>query len=58
MKQWKKYVGYDQSEQKYVGLEAAHPGPVYNAALLIGDSVTMIMMLPKSINFKYEFILC
>ena len=29
-------VGYDQSEQKYVGLEAAHPGPVYNAALLRG----------------------
>ena len=34
MKQWKKYVGYDQSEQKYAGLEAAHPGPVDNATLL------------------------
>ena len=36
MKQWKKYVGYDQWDQSYAGQEAAHPGPVYNAALLRG----------------------
>jgi hypothetical protein len=36
MKQWKKYVGYDQSEQDYAGQEAAHPGPMHNATLLRG----------------------
>ena len=36
MKQWKKYVGFDQWDQKYAGLEAAHPGPVDNATLLKG----------------------
>jgi hypothetical protein len=36
MKQWKKYVGYDQWDQSCAGQEAAHPGPVYNAALLRG----------------------
>ena len=36
MKQWKKYVGYDQWDQKYAGLKAAHPGPVDNAVLLEG----------------------
>ena len=36
MKQWKKYVGFDQWEQSYAGQEAAHPGPVDNATLLKG----------------------
>ena len=30
MKQWKKYVGYDQRDQKFAGQEAANPGPLDN----------------------------
>ena len=33
MKQWKKYVGYDQWDQSYAGQEAANPGPLDNASL-------------------------
>ena len=36
MKQWKKFVGYDQRDQNSVGLEHANPGAVYNSALLRG----------------------
>ena len=36
MKQWKKYVGYDQWEQGSVGQESANPGPADNASLLRG----------------------
>ena len=34
MKQWKKYVGYDQWDQSYAGQEAANPGPVDNESLI------------------------
>ena len=34
MKQWKKYVGYDQWDQSYAGQEAANPGPVDNESLM------------------------
>ena len=33
IKQWKKYVGYDQWDQSHVGEEAANPGPIDNASL-------------------------
>ena len=33
MKQWKKFVGYDQWDQSYAGQEAANPGPIDNASL-------------------------
>ena len=36
MKQWKKFVGYDQGDQKYAGLEDANPGAVDNSTLLQG----------------------
>ena len=36
MKQWKKYVGYDQWDQRYTGQEAANPGPMDNSSLLRG----------------------
>ena len=34
MKQWKKYVGFDQWDQSYAGQEAANPGPVDNECLI------------------------
>lgn len=33
MKQWKKYVGFDQWDQSVAGLESAHPGPMDNHSL-------------------------
>ena len=36
MKQWKKYVGYDQWDQSSAGQESANPGPVDNSNLFIG----------------------
>ena len=33
MKQWKRYVGYDQWDQSSAGLDSAHPGPVDNSGL-------------------------
>ena len=36
VKQWKKYVGYDQWEQSYAGQESANPGPVNNSSLFRG----------------------
>ena len=36
MKQWKKYVGYDQWDQSLAGQESACPGPVDNSNLFKG----------------------
>ena len=36
MKQWKKYVGYDQWDQSSAGQESANPGPVDNSTLFKG----------------------
>ena len=36
MKQWKKYVGYDQWDQSLAGQETANPGPVDNSNLFKG----------------------
>ena len=44
MRQWKKYVGYDKWEQKYAGLEAAHPGPVYNQTMFKGKKYNNIII--------------
>ena len=36
LKQWKKYVGYDQWDQYHVGQVSANPGPIDNANLFKG----------------------
>ena len=36
MKQWKKYVGYDQWDQSFMGQESASPGPMDNSNLFRG----------------------
>ena len=36
MKQWKRYVGYDQWDQELAGQESAHPGPLDNSSLFKG----------------------
>ena len=36
LKQWKKYVGYDQWDQYHVGQVSANPGPINNANLFNG----------------------
>ena len=33
MKQWKKFVGYDQWDQTFAGQASANPGPVDNSNL-------------------------
>ena len=37
MKQWKKYVGYDQWDQSNAGLDSANPGPIDNSNLFKGE---------------------
>lgn len=37
MKQWKKYVGYDQWDQTLAGQDSADPGPIDNSNLFKGD---------------------
>ena len=36
LKQWKKYVGYDQWDKYHVGQVSANPGPIDNANLFKG----------------------
>ena len=36
MKQWKKYVGYDQQDLSNAGLDSAYPGPIDNSTLFKG----------------------
>ena len=38
MKQWKKYVGYDQWDQSNAGLDSSNPGPIDNSNLFKGES--------------------
>ena len=42
MKQWKKYVGYDQWDQYNAGHQSANPGPIDNAKLFKGTSLQLI----------------
>lgn len=37
IKQWKKYVGYDQWDQTLAGQESADPGPIDNSNLFKGN---------------------
>ncbi len=37
MKQWKKYVGYDESDQVLAGQQSANPGPLDNSNLFEGN---------------------
>jgi len=39
LKQWKKYVGYDQWDQYHAGQQSANPGPIDNANLFKGTSL-------------------
>ena len=41
MKQWKRYVGYDQWDQSNAGLDSAHPGPLDNAGLFKSELAGM-----------------
>ena len=41
MKQWKKYVKYDQLDQSLAGQETANPGPVDNSNLFKGGCVRL-----------------
>ena len=36
VKQWKKYVGYDQWDQNLAGQDSASPGPMDNSNLFKG----------------------
>lgn len=36
MKQWKKFVGYDQWDQSLAGKQSANPGPIDNSNLFKG----------------------
>ena len=36
MKQWKKYVGYDQWDQSGAGQDTYFPGPIDNSSLFTG----------------------
>lgn len=38
MKQWKKYVGYDESDQSLAGKTSANPGAINNSTLFKGTS--------------------
>ena len=44
MKQWKRYVGYDQN-QSSAGLDSAHPGPLDNAGLFKSELAGMWVRL-------------
>ena len=37
MKQWKKFVGYDEKDRSQVGEDSANPGPIDNKSLLAGE---------------------
>ena len=41
MKQWKKYVKYDQLDQSLSGQETTNPGPVDNSNLFKGGCVRL-----------------
>ena len=47
LKQWKKYVGYDQWDQYHVGQVSANPGPIDNANLFKGTHSTMLGEVPS-----------
>ena len=46
MKQWKKYVGYDEWESGgMIGEETANPGPIDNSYLLEGAADVLTFLL-------------
>ena len=48
MKQWKKYVGYDQWDQSSAGQESANPGPVDNSNLFKGTLYVCLHVITVS----------
>lgn len=53
MKQWKKYVGFDQWDQTHAGREEAHPGPVDNSSLFQGFP-SLIMFISGLVLLSYN----
>ena len=45
MKQWKKYIGYDQWDQSSAGLASANPGPIDNSNLFKGLHALPVTLL-------------
>ena len=44
MKQWKKFVGYDEKDRSQVGEDSANPGPIDNKSLLAGEGLSVYML--------------
>ena len=44
MKQWKKFVGYDEKDRSQVGEDSANPGPIDNKSLLAGEGCVCIVI--------------
>ena len=53
MKQWKKYVGYNQWDQTHAGREEANPGPVDNSSLFRGFP-SLIMFISGLVLLSYN----
>ena len=45
LKQWKKYVGYDEWESGMIGEETANPGPIDNSNLLEGAGGVLVCLV-------------
>ena len=45
MKQWKKFVGYDEKDRSQVGEDSANPGPIDNKSLLAGKGLSVCVLL-------------
>lgn len=50
MKQWKKYVGFDQWDQSSAGQVAANPGPLDNANIFKGTLIDQSCIRTTLIN--------
>ena len=48
MKQWKKFVGYDEKDRSQVGEDSANPGPIDNKSLLAGEKLCVYMLCTYS----------
>lgn len=51
MKQWKKYVGYDQWDQSFMGQESASPGPMDNSNLFKENAETLKEHLMEELDY-------
>ena len=44
MRQWKKFVGYDEKDRSQVVEDSANPGPIDNKSLLAGEGLSVYML--------------